>query len=193
MHALGQEIPALSGEDLADIDRVEDYLNTTTTLKARFIQMDSTGVTSEGDIMLWRPGRIRIDYDAPSPVVITANGAFLIYHDTELGQTTHVPLSASPAGVLVGENISLNNEELAVTGIQRGANTLDISVIQREDPYAGRITLVFSDRPLRLQRWVVHDAQGVTTNFALVGVQSGVTLDPELFKADTLHLLRNAD
>lgn len=180
----------LSSEDLADIARIEDYLNTINTMTARFIQMDSTGETSEGDFMLWRPGRLRIAYDPPSKVVITANGLFLVFEDTELDQTTHIPLISTPAGVLVDEEVRLNDEDLEVTGIRRGANTLDVSIIQRDDPYAGRITLVFTDRPLHLQRWVVLDAQGVTTNFALIGTQTGMALDPELFKTKNKDLRR---
>lgn len=188
-HSLAQETSALSAEDLADIARVEEYLNATTTMKARFIQMASTGETSEGDLMLWRPGRLRIDYDPPSPVVITANGLFLVYHDTELEQLTHIPLASTPAGMLVAENVELNGEDLEVTGVRRGANTLDISIIERDDAAAGTITLVFTDRPLRLQRWVVLDAQGITTNFAIIGAQAGVTFDPKLFKAKNKPLL----
>ncbi|NQV43650.1 MAG: outer membrane lipoprotein carrier protein LolA [Rhodospirillales bacterium] len=179
--ASGSDIPPLNGEDLSDIARIESYLNAITTMKARFIQMTSTGQTSEGDILLWRPGRLRIDYDPPSPVVITSNGVFLVYHDTELDQLSHIPLSSTPAGVLVDEAVSLNNEDMAVTNIRRGANTLDVTLIQRDDPYAGQITLVFSDRPLRLQRWVLLDAQGVTSNFAIIGAQIGVSFDPALF------------
>lgn len=187
VHAQETSTPlALSEHDLADITRIEDYLNTITTLKSRFIQMASTGETSEGDFMLWRPGRLLIAYDPPSPVEIRSDGLFLVYYDTELDQMTHVPLAATPAGVLVEERVSVNGEDLAVTGIRRGANTLDVSIIQRDDPYAGRITLVFTDRPLKLQRWVVLDAQGITTNFALVGTQTGVTFDPEIFKSKTV-------
>lgn len=181
--AAANETVQLTDQDFTDIARIEEYLNTITTLKSRFIQMASTGETSEGDFLLWRPGRLRIAYDPPSPVIIKADGMFLVYHDTELDQMTHVPLASTPAGVLVEERVVLNGEDLAVTGVRRGANTLDVSIIQRDDPYAGRITLVFTDRPLRLQRWVVLDAQGITTNFALVGSQTGVTLDPELFKS----------
>lgn len=178
------EATPLGDQDLSDIARIEEYLNSITTLKSRFIQMASTGETSEGDFMLWRPGRLRIAYDPPSPVVIKSNGLFLVYHDTELDQMTHVPLAATPAGVLVDDSVILNGEDLAVTAIRRGVNTLDVSIMQRDDPHAGRITLIFTDRPLRLQRWVVLDAQGVTTNFALVGAQTGVTLDPALFKSN---------
>ncbi len=189
--AVAAASPSLSSEDLSDIARIEDYLNATSTMQARFIQMDSTGETSEGDFMLWRPGRLRIAYDPPSPVVITANGLFLVFEDTELEQLTHIPLMSTPAGVLVEEEIRLNSEDLEVTGIRRGANTLDVSIIQRDDPYAGRITLVFTDRPLQLQRWIVLDAQGVTTNFALTGTQTGMSFDPELFKTKKNDLRRD--
>jgi outer membrane lipoprotein-sorting protein len=41
--------------------------------------------------------------------------------------------------------------------------------------------MIFSDVPLRLRRWVVVDAQGLTTTVALSETRSNVELDPELF------------
>ncbi len=178
----------LNTQDLDDIIRVERYLEGITTIQSRFIQMSSTGETSEGDVMIWRPGRLRIDYDPPSPIEITSNGLFLVYHDTELKQTTHVPLGTTPIGVIVSETVRLNDEDLQVIHIGRGANTLEMTVIRRDDPLAGRVTLVFTDNPLRLERWVVLDAQGITTNFALIGQKPGVSLDPELFKVEKYKL-----
>ena len=173
--------PGLSQQDLADIDRVEDYLNSFRSLEARFVQMSSTGQVAEGDFWLSKPGKLRIDYDPPVPMQIVSNGLFLVYEDTELEQQTHVPLSSTPVGILVDDQITLNNDDLEVTAVDRGAAFVEITVIRREEPNAGDVTLVFSDRPLALKRWVVTDAQGVRTNFALLGALTGVDIDPDLF------------
>lgn len=172
---------SLTAQDHADIARVEDYLNSFQSMRARFVQMSSTGRIAEGDFMLSKPGKMRIDYDPPEPMLIIANGRFLVYEDTELEQQTHVPLGSTPVGLLVDENIELNSEDVAVIGVERGDAALEVIVVQREEPEAGEVRLVFSDRPLALRRWVVTDAQGVRTNFALLGAEVGVNLDDDLF------------
>lgn len=171
----------LSDRDRADLVRVEAYLNSFQSMRARFVQMSSTGHIAEGDFALDKPGRMRIDYDPPVPMKIVSDGRFLIYDDTELEQQTHVPLSATPVAVLVDNNIRLNEGSIEVVQIDRGDATLEVSVVQREEPGAGEVRLVFSDQPLALRRWVVTDAQGIKTNFALIGSEIGVSLDDELF------------
>ena len=45
----------------------------------------------------------------------------------------------------------------------------------------GSITLVFSDKPLVLKKWIVIDAQNIKTTVNLNGIETGVKLDPKLF------------
>ncbi len=61
--------------DRADIARVEEYLNSIRTLRARFIQLTQTGGRSQGTFYLSRPGRLRLEYDPPVPTILIANGA----------------------------------------------------------------------------------------------------------------------
>ena len=172
----------LTEADKADIKRVEDYLNNIGTMKARFMQMSSTGEMSEGDFFLSRPGKLRIDYDDPMPVLIVSNGIFLLYEDTQLDQKSYALLGSTPAAVLVKENVRLNGDDLAVTRIERGANVVRISLAQKDDPFSGVITLVFTDRPLMLRQWTIYDAQGTVTDFALLAPRFGIELDPALFE-----------
>lgn len=171
----------LSDRDREDLVRIEAYLNSFSSLKARFVQMSSTGHVAEGDFVMAKPGRLRIDYDPPVPMQIISDGRFLVYDDTELEQQTHVPLGATPVAVLVSANIRLNNDDVEVTRIDRGDATVEVTLVQRDEPESGEVRLVFSDRPLALRRWVVTDAQGVKTNFALLGPQTGVPVDDDLF------------
>lgn len=172
---------ALSPDDLADIERVEDYLNGIDSMQARFVQMSSTGEVSEGGFKLRKPGKMRIDYDPPTPIRITANGLFLVYEDTELEQQTHILVSSTPVGFLLSNDIDLNGEDISVVGIERGEATLTVRLVQRDNPDNGDVSLVFSDRPLMLRRWVITDPQGVRTNFALSGAEVGVGFDDRDF------------
>jgi outer membrane lipoprotein-sorting protein len=58
--------------------QIEDYLNNIRTIRARFRQVSSTGDVAEGYLYIQRPGRIRVEYDPPSPILIVSDGSFLI-------------------------------------------------------------------------------------------------------------------
>ena len=171
----------LSEQDRADIARVEEYLNAIRTLSARFMQIADNGGTAEGNLYLSRPGKLRLEYDPPVPILLVANSGFLIHYDKQLKAVTHLPIDSTPAGLLVRERIALSGD-VAVTAVERGPGSLRVSVVQSKDPQAGRIMLVFSERPFALSNWQVTDAQGSVTRVALIEPRSGVPLDPALFR-----------
>ena len=171
----------LNATDAADVVRIEAYLNAISTLQARFLQVSSDGGYAEGDFYLFRPGRLRIDYDPPVPVLIVANGRHLIYFDEKLSQVTYLGLDSTPAGILLADHISFSGR-IAVTHFERGEQALRVTLAQAGDPLAGNITLVFSERPLVLKKWIVEDAQGTTTTVSLFSARSGVPLNPDLFE-----------
>lgn len=172
----------LTAADRSDIARIEAHLNSVGTMQARFIQVTSTGDYAEGRIFISRPGKLRIEYDPPTPILIVANGAWLTYYDKKLQQVSHVLLSSTPADLLVRENLSLLSDELIITGLERGAGTLRLTVVKSDEPANGSLTLVFADRPLTLKKWVVIDALGVATTVSLLNRRTGLPLNPELFR-----------
>jgi outer membrane lipoprotein-sorting protein len=171
----------LSEQDRADVARVEEYLNAIRTLSARFMQISDAGGTAEGMFYLSRPGKLRLEYDPPVPILLVANGTFLVHYDKQLKAVTHLPINSTPAGLLVRERIALSGD-VTVTDVERGPGSLRVSVEQTKDPQAGRITLVFAERPFALSNWQVTDAQGNVTRVALIEPRSGVPLDPALFR-----------
>jgi outer membrane lipoprotein-sorting protein len=171
----------LSQQDHADITRVENYIASIDTVEARFMQVASDGSLAEGKIYIQRPGRMRIDYAPPFPIEVIATGNFLVYHDKNLKQVSHVPFGSTPAGVLLKENPKLLGD-VTVTGVERGPGALRVKIAQSDDLMAGTITLVFSDGPLTLRKWVVTDAQGVETTVSLIDTRFGGKLDSQLFE-----------
>ena len=171
----------LSAADRADIARIETYFNGIETMRARFLQATSTGAYSEGTFSLWRPGRMRIEYDPPVPILIVADGRSLVYHDKKLMQVSYLGIDDSPAGLLLAERVSLS-DTVTVTRLERGARALRVTVVKKDDPLAGSLTFVFEDQPLIFRKWIIADTQGVETTVSLLGPRFGAPLDPELFR-----------
>ena len=86
----------LTERDRADLARIEAYLNGIVSLKARFLQVAPNGATSAGVAWLERPGRMRFQYDPPSPLLLVAGHGLVVFHDAQLNQTSNIPLSRTP-------------------------------------------------------------------------------------------------
>lgn len=173
---------ALSDQDKADLARVEEYLNGITTLQSRFLQVAPNGGYSEGDLFLSRPGKLKLEYAPPVPILIVVDGDFVTYYDKQLKQVQYIPTAQTPASILVRERIALASGDLAVTEFERGPGTLRLTVVKASDPGLGSMSLVFSDRPIALKKWTVTDAQGQVINVSLLGPRFGVALDPKVFQ-----------
>lgn len=173
--------PALSAEDQADIARVEKYFNSITSMRSTFLQASSNGNVARGTVWLRRPGRMRFEYDPPSPILITSDGILVTFQDLELKQTNQVPLFSTPLSVLVDDHVSFG-KELMVQQISKESNVLRVTVRQRDEPDQGYVTLVFQDKPLSLKQWTVVDAQKVAIKVALLDPEFGVQIPNELFR-----------
>jgi outer membrane lipoprotein-sorting protein len=180
--AAALEPARLTPQERALVDRIEAYFSGVRSMRARFLQAASTGQMAEGSVALQRPGRMRIEYDPPVPVLIVADGTWLIYHDRQLNQISYLPLGSTPAGILVEDKIDLDGGALTITDFNRAAGVIRLTVVRTASPADGSLTLVFSESPLELRQWRVVDAQGVATTVSLLEIVTGVRLDPELFR-----------
>ena len=171
----------LSAGEEADIARIERYLNSISTMRARFLQVAANDELSQGWVFISRPGKLRVEYDPPTPVLIIGDGAWLIYHDSELEQTTYRFLKSSLAGFLVQKTVRLGGA-VTVTGLERGPGVIRVKLVKTGEGEEGSLALTFSDNPLVLRQWTVTDAEGQATQIALVNAQFGVSLDEALFE-----------
>lgn len=184
--ALGFSAPSFAA-DAADTDalkKAEAYLNGITTLKSRFVQVNPDGGNYTGDLYISRPGRMRLVYDKPTPMLMVADGKFLIYVDTQMNDASHLDLDETPAGLLLKENLSFGDPTVKLLDVKRGPGTLEITAAMAKDPAAGKLTMVFSEGPFELRQWRVVDAQNKEVIVTLENAQKGVTLDKALFRYD---------
>ena len=171
---------AQAESDDALLRRVEAYLNGITTLAANFLQVNHDGSISEGEIVIARPGRMRIDYAPPLMVEIISDGSWITYIDRELGQISQAPLNGSHADFLLRSELRFG-EDVVVSSITRQANVVEITFARKGNPSQGSMTLVLADHPLELRQWTVVDAQRLTTRVTLFDTRFGMDLDPALF------------
>jgi outer membrane lipoprotein-sorting protein len=171
---------ALSEQDHADLGRIETYLNGIRTMAARFQQFSPNGGTAGGLVYLSRPGKMRFEYDPPSPILIGASGSWVVYIDSKLKEITYLPVGSTPAWFLLRDKVSLT-DGVTVTRFERGPNALRVTLVQTKSPEDGSLTLVFSDHPLELRQWVVLDPQGQQTTVALSEARFGIPVNPDLF------------
>jgi len=192
-HAEAKDAIGLQQSQISQIEKVQDYLNAISTLRARFMQVTSQGNFAQGEFMLARPGRMRIDYDPPVPVLIVSDGTLVMYKDEELDQLSYVPLSTLPASMFIGETVNFFGDDLLITDFEHEKGALRLTLQRSEDPMEGSLTLVFSTAPLALKKWSVIDAQGITTTVSLLGPGFGEALDDDMFKVENRILPRKQD
>ncbi len=178
--ALAAQSQQLSAADKASLQQIENYLGSITTLKARFVQLGPNGELSRGALFLRRPGRLRFEYDPPTPIMVMADGLWLILVDKELAQADRWPIYDTPLGVLVAEDLDLA-KDLLVDRITRQPGSLQVALRDRKRPDDGGIELTFAAPALELRHWTVTDSQGGRTNVSLTDIQTGISLDPKLF------------
>lgn len=171
---------SLSAQDQAVVAKVEEYLNGITTLQSKFLQVAPNGRQATGTFYLWRPGRMRLEYDRPLKDFIVADGSFVFYWDGEMRQQSSAPIGSTLADFILRKNIRLSGD-VTVTEVFQAPGVIEVSLLESKDPGKGTLTLVFEDHPFQLRKWRVLDAQGMTTEVALLNPRTDVTFDREMF------------
>ena len=169
---------ALTSQDADDLRRITSYLNGISTMTARFRQSSAGGIVT-GSLWMARPGRMRFEYDPPSPILLIADRFYVYYVDKQLAQMSKVGLKSTPAWFLLRDPITF--DDLLIKRFERGANTLTMTLVDPKEPDNGSLTIMFNSQPLALREWTIVDQQRKTTTVSIFNIQFGVALDPGLF------------
>ncbi|WP_198375632.1 LolA family protein [Neoroseomonas rubea] len=179
--AVAQQGAALTERDRADLARVEAYLNGLGTLRARFLQLAWNGASAEGTAWIWRPGRMRFEYDPPDPMLLVADAGQFLMYDRDLRAPTTLPVGTTPLGVLLRREVRLSGD-ITVTAVARQGGFLRVSLFRTREPAEGTLTLVFNADPLELRQWAVVDSQRRETRVTLSRIETGLRFPAGLFQ-----------
>ena len=179
--AAQQRAATLSDRDRADLARVEAYLNALTTLRGRFLQITDNGAAAEGTAWIWRPGRMRFEYDPPEPLLLVADAGQFLMYDRDLRAPTTLLISQTPLAILLRREVRLSGD-VTVTGIERSGGFLRVTMFRTSEPAEGRLTLVFQPEPMQLRQWAVVDGQRRETRVTLSRIETGLRFPAGLFQ-----------
>ena len=139
-----------------NLKQIEDYLNNIKTMQASFVQTASNGNTAEGMLYIAKPNKIRMEYNAPTDVLIVGDGDYIIYYDKELDQVTNIDYDDIPASLILANDVKLDGKKFKVTNYYQDAG-ITTATIQYKDNDIGPITLTFNNNPFELKQWSIVD------------------------------------
>ncbi len=166
------------------LDQLSSYINSLTSVEARFTQTNADGSTAKGRIILQRPGRARFEYDPPDKNLVLASGQMVAIFDAKSNQPPEqYPLARTPLNLILGANVNLSAAKMVVDhGEFEGAT--HVLAQDPKHPDYGTIELIFSEDPVALTQWIITDDIGNQTSVLLEALQPGGTYPSSLFSID---------
>jgi outer membrane lipoprotein-sorting protein len=176
------EATAFDATQRALIDRVSTYLSSVQTMVGDFVQVGPDGSRTDGQFYLQKPGRVRFEYNPPSPIDVIADGQSVVVRDRKLATQDLYPLSQTPLRFLLADKINLLKDTNLVSV---SADDVFVTlVIEEKQALVGthRLMLMFSAKDFQLKQWTVTDPQGYDTTVAVYNLDTTKKPDPNLFK-----------
>lgn len=173
-------VGANAAVDTELVNSAEKYLNSVTGLDGKFVQT-ANGKQQAGQFSMLRPGRVRLDYDN-MPVQLISDGQDLYFFDKSLDQITTVPITSTPAGILVRKNIDLKNADINVVETIDYENSFALKLNLKGQEGLGYMTVVFDKKPVKLNSWTVVDATGATTDVAFRALKEKTNFGKNYFQ-----------
>jgi len=173
---------AFDANQRALIERIDKYLTGVQTMVGDFVQVAPDGTKTDGKFYLQKPGRVRFEYNPPSPVELIADGQSMVVRDRKLATQDLYPLSQTPLRFLLADRIDLL-KDTDLVGVYSD-NMFVTMVIEQRQIIGGtyRLMLMFSAKDLELKQWTVTDPQGYDTTVAVFNLDKSKKPDPDMFK-----------
>ena len=172
---------AFDAKQRALLDRISQYLSSIQTMVGNFVQIGPDGGRTEGTFYIQKPGRVRFEYNPPSPIDIIADGSSVVVRDRNLATQDLYPLSQTPLRYLLADHIDLLRDTDVVS--VSSDDTFVTVVIEEKQLMVGtsRLMIMFDAKDLTLKQWTVTDPQGFDTTVAVYNLDTTKKPDPNLF------------
>jgi outer membrane lipoprotein-sorting protein len=168
----------------AQVDKVSAYLSSVQQLAGQFVQVGPDGARVKGEFYIQKPGKVRFEYDPPTPIEIVADGQSVVVRNSKLATQDLYPLSQTPLRFLLSDRIDLLRDT-NVVGI-RSDDVYVTVIIEEKQPVIGtsRLMMMVGAKDYQLKQWTVTDPQGYDTTVAVSNLDTSKRPDPNLFRID---------
>ncbi|APG86193.1 outer membrane lipoprotein carrier protein LolA [Sinorhizobium americanum] len=169
-----------SAQAPAVAQKIADHFSSVKTMAGEFVQFGPRGEQTGGKFYIRRPGRIRFNYEAPSPMRVIADGRSVVIGNMKLKTWDIYPLSKTPLNLLLSERIDLRSR--MVRDVRVEPDLITIVLGDRSIFGDSTITMMFDPRTYNLRQWTITDAQKKDTSVMIFNVQTGIELDDKVFR-----------
>jgi outer membrane lipoprotein-sorting protein len=181
---------AFDAKQRSQVDKVSAYLSSVQQLSGTFVQVGPDGGRVRGEFYIQKPGKVRFEYDPPSPIEIVADGQSVIVRDRKLATQDLYPLSQTPLRFLLSDHIDLL-KETNVVGVRADDTFVSITIEEKQALIGtSRLMMMVGAKDFQLKQWTVTDPQGYDTTVAVSNLDTSRRPDPDMFRIDYTRYVR---
>jgi outer membrane lipoprotein-sorting protein len=177
--------PALAQAAPGSISAAQEIANkfsSVKTLTGNFVQFGPRGDQTEGTFYIERPGKIRFNYNKPSPIRVISDGKSVVINNRKLDTWDLYPLSKTPLKLLLSDQIDLSGGK--VKSVKQEPDMTTIVLGDKSIFGNSTITMMFDPKTNDLRQWTITDAQGLDTTVMITNVRTGVRFADDMFTID---------
>ncbi|MEM9732461.1 MAG: outer-membrane lipoprotein carrier protein LolA [Pseudomonadota bacterium] len=178
----------VSASDKKAVAAISKHFSSVPTMMGEFIQFGPNGEQTGGKFYLHRPGRVRFDYNKPSPILVKAWDGSVGVHNRKLKTWDFYPLRKTPLRMLLAKEIDVNDKSIQSVKREKDLTTV---VLGNKSVFGNStITLMFDPKSYELRQWTITDNQGKDTSVMIFNVKRNVKLSSRLFRMNQREILR---
>ena len=163
------------------VNELNAYLDSLITARAPFTQESADGSTATGTFYLQKPGKMRFEYDPPSPALLVADGNVLAIFDKKSNRgPQRYPQSSTPLSLLSRSDIDIRRSRF-VQQLEAGRTQIHLTLFDPENPRNGSIKMIFDRNPMALVEWIIVDGSGLKSVIRLGRLTTNISLNSALF------------
>ena len=171
----------LTPAHVEQINKVSGFFNGFKTLSGQFVQVGPRGNVSNGTFYISKPGKMRFEYNPPSPYLIVSDGTWVVIMNRKNKRTDHYPLSSTPLQLVLSKNVDLMRQA-RILDVKTEDGSIKLTLAAKSKAVPGRLTLTYSEEKSEIEEWAVIDGEGRRTTISLSEISSGGNHAASLFK-----------
>jgi outer membrane lipoprotein-sorting protein len=179
--ATGLTAPAAAAAG-ASVDAIAKHFAGVKTITGEFVQFGPRGEQTGGTFYIARPGKIRFNYEKPSPIRVVADGKSVVINNKKLDTWDVYPLDKTPLKLLLSDKIDFSGDK--VKSVKEESDLTTIVMTDKKIFGNAKITMMFDPKSYDLRQWTITDAQGLDTTVMIFNTKEGVNFEPNMFEID---------
>jgi len=171
--------PSMANDKKQAIDAISNHFKSVPTMTGEFVQFGPNGEQTGGEFLIKRPGKIRFNYENPSPITVISNGKTLAVENKKLKTTNYYPLNKTPLSLLLSNKIDIKDK--SIRKVEAGQDVTTVVMGDKKIFGDSEITLLFDPENQDLRQWTIKDAQGKETSVMIFNVKKNIKISNTKF------------